>query len=146
MLNFSLFFSLMLSVVFTANAAEPPTENKELEINVASSSNAAKTWLNLIDNVEYDESWNATSSITQNRISKKSWVTILNKTRKPLGLVKTRNVLDQRTAKDPKNMPKGDYMVFFYNTSFTNKANAYELLTLYLEPDHQWKVVTYQVD
>lgn len=106
---------------------------------------AAKTWLALVDTDKYAESWDQASRIMQLTIHKDEWVKVMNKTRKPLGNLLERNVLDERTAKNPHGLPPGDYMVMFYGSDFAHKKNIKELLTLHLE-DGKWKVLTYQVN
>lgn len=150
---FAFFFLLNVSFLCNGAAAPVPVEtpplranaDKKLEGDVQASGIAAQAWLTIADQGKYDQSYEAASNLTHDRISKKDWIKILDKTRKPHGAVNSRSILDIRTAKDPKGLPAGDYMVYFYNTSFANKKLAYELLTLYLE-NGQWKVVTYQVD
>lgn len=109
------------------------------------SQDASLAWLQLLDRGEYKQSWEKASKIMQGTIAKDGWETVLSKMRKPLGNVISREVLDQRTAKDPSGLPKGDYIVMFYKTDFSNKASAHELVTLYLE-NGKWHVLTYQVD
>ena len=141
----------------TPKPSAAPTQEKEaqpspsaampnLEKNLTMSSIATKAWLDMVDKGRYGESWDAGSKLMRGTVKRNEWEKILTKTRKPLGEVKSRSILDQRTAKDPKNMPKGDYMVLFYNTSFSNKPLAYELITLFLESDGQWRVITYNVN
>lgn len=120
-------------------------ENKDFPTSVLqAAANASQAWLSLLDRNLYAESWSTLSSLTKLTIRKDEWVEILEKTRRPLGGVGSRQVVDERTAKDPGGMPKGDYIVMFYKTQFSRKA-GFELVTLYLE-DGKWVVSTYQVD
>lgn len=108
------------------------------------SANAALSWLKLVDSNRYAESWDQSATLTKLTVSKDEWLQILEKTRRPLGSVISRQVVDQRTAIDPSGMPKGYYIVMLYKTQFSHKT-GYELLTLYDE-DNQWSVLTYQID
>lgn len=130
--------SLTFSLALFADAAKPLGDNA-LKASAAS----AQSWVQLLDKSQFGQSWDQASAITKQTISKDEWVHILDKTRKPLGTVKSREVLDQRTAKDPQGLPQGDYVVMVYKTVFA-KSTASELVTLYLEDGH-WRVVTYQV-
>ena len=105
----------------------------------------AEKWLLLVDNGTYGDSWEIGSATFKLTIPKDRWVTLMEQIRKPLGSVQKREILDQRTAKDPKGLPPGDYMVFFYDTSFSEKGVAHELVTMVKENDGQWRVLTYQV-
>ena len=112
---------------------------------ITSSRNASEQWLILIDKGKYAESWRQGSIVFQRTIPVDRWIGLVKSTRRPLGNVISRKVLDQRTAKDPKGLLPGDYMVLFYDTSFSKKGVAHELVTLVLEKDGQWRVLTYQV-
>lgn len=134
-----------LSVVLSpmnasAETAVAAPDKKALEASAA----ASLTWLGLLDRGDYGKSWDTASAIMKLTLPKDQWITILNKVRKPLGSVRSRTVLDQRTAKDPHGLPKGDYMVMFYKTVFSSKT-ANELVTLYFE-EGTWSVLTYQVN
>lgn len=132
--------SVLLPFSLFADAAKG-SGNSALE----ASAKASLDWLSLVDRNKYAESWDQSSALTKLTVNKDEWITILEKTRKPLGSVSSRQVADQRTAKDPSGLPKGDYIVMFYKTAFSHKPAAFELVTLYLE-DGQWRVLTYQVD
>lgn len=121
-----------------------PTDSP-VDGNLQAAAIASQNWVELLDKERYHDTWDQASNIMKMTITKDEWNKAMSKTRKPLGSVKTREVVDQRTAVNPKNLPAGDYMVMVYKTSFAHKASAYELVTLYLQ-NGQWKVLTYQVD
>lgn len=144
--------SLCATVVTTSTPSTKPAEispsthsNEQFSQSaLQASAIAAQAWLTLVDQNKFGESWDKSASLTKLTVHKDEWIQILEKTRAPLGSVTSRQVVDQRTAKDPGGMPQGDYVVMFYKTVFSHKP-AFELLTLYLE-DGQWVVLTYQVD
>jgi hypothetical protein len=106
---------------------------------------ASEVFLKAIDQENYEDSWNQTSVITKLRLRSRYWIKNLENTRKPLGKVKFREMESQKPSMDPPNLPKGPYMVIYYNTSFEHSSDSGELITLRLESDGQWKVLTYQV-
>lgn len=142
------FFAVQLEAA-TTNTPTPTahgeTISPELEKQLQAGEMTSKAWLDVVDKGQYNKSWEEMSSITKNTVKKDEWDKILTKTRKPLGAVKRRDVVDIRSATNPKNLPVGNYMVMVYNTSFAGKAEAHELVTLFLQ-DGQWRVLTYQVD
>lgn len=123
---------------------QSPADLKEQNPDLQASQIAAQQWLSLIDKGVYEESWDAGAKTFQLTITKNEWTKALNGLRKPLGNVVSREILDQKTAKNPKGLPVGDYMVLFYKTSFQNRPQANELITMVKENDGQWKVLTYQ--
>ncbi len=118
------------------------TDPKELK-DLQDSAEVSKAFVELLDSQDYTKSWSSASSYFQATIPQQDWTVMMEKLRKPLGKLLSREISDQRTAKDPANLPKGDYMVFFYRSKFANKENVYELVTLVKE-DGVWKVLTYQ--
>lgn len=113
--------------------------NPQLE----ASAKASQAWLEKIDKGHYGESWDTASDLLKMTVTKEDWQQLMTKTRHSLGAVKSRQIVDQRTAKDPKGLPAGDYIVMVYKTSFANKPESNELVTLILQGG-QWRVLTYQ--
>ena len=63
--------------------------------------------------------------------------------RNPLGPVATRTVQSTTFRKSVPGAPKGEYVTVLFRTSFANKADGGETVTLEHEPDGQWRVVGY---
>lgn len=127
--------------VQTQPAADVAVEKADMEASAA----AAEKWLNYVDSGNYHASWEAAALTFKLKIPEASWSTILNTTRKPLGTVTSRKILEQKPANDPPGLPKGKYMVIFYGTSFATRPNGNELVTLMQLDDGSWKVLTYLV-
>jgi hypothetical protein len=136
---------LMLVFTMLMSKAEA-IDDDVLKKNVADSQIVVSNWLALVDQGQYARSWDVGSFNFKATIKRDEWVKALEKLRRPLGEVRSREVMDIRWAVDPKGLPKGDYMVFVYKTQFTNKANAYELLTLQQAGDGSWHILTYTVN
>lgn len=113
--------------------------------NLKASAEAGLAWVAVIDAGKYEEAWDKGALTLKLRIPIKSWIAILEATRKPLGSVLSRNLVDQRTAQNPSGLPAGDYMVLIYRTDFATKKGVPELVTLVLESDGKWRGLTYQV-
>lgn len=137
--------SCLLMLPVQAANTPTPTQTAPDQNALKASAAASLSWLQLLDRGDYGKSWDDAAALMKLTVPKNDWIQILNKMRKPFGSVKSRQVADQRTAKDPQGLPKGDYMVLFYNTEFSSKSGAHELVTLYFD-DGKWNVLTYQVD
>ena len=120
---------------------QPNISEEDLRNGIA----AANAWLNLVDQGKYENSWEAGALSFQFTITKKEWDKALENIRKPLGTVVSRQLLEQRVAYNPKGLPKGEYLVLYYKTAYSNRADANELLTLQKQSTGQWKVLTYHV-
>jgi hypothetical protein len=133
-----------LSIACSLTAAEESTMPTVTNAQLEASAIATQAWLDKIDKGQYGESWDNGADLLKLTMTKDDWQKLLEKTRKPLGAVKSRQVSDQRVAKNPKGLPAGDYIVMVYKTTFAKKANATELVTLFLQ-EGEWRVLTYQI-
>ncbi|MFA6915805.1 MAG: DUF4019 domain-containing protein [Parachlamydiales bacterium] len=104
---------------------------------------AGEQWLKFIDSGTYTSSWDNGSLQFKTVVSKGDWDTAMKKLRQPLGTVKSRKLVDLRTAVNPPGVAKGDYIVLVYDTDFSTRPKAGELLTLVKESDGQWRVMSY---
>ncbi len=150
----TLIFSLFPMITFanaptdssaSKDSPAPKEESKEEAAAIRAAESVTKAWLALIDKKQYKEAWDQSSNLMKNTLDLDTWNQVMLHVREPFGTVTSREVADERTAKDPKGLPAGDYMVMFYKTVFSNRPNAYELVTLFYD-DGVWRVVTYQVN
>lgn len=114
------------------------------KVALENSLKASGEWLKNVDGGNYGSSWDQGASIFKLTMPRDEWNTYLGKVRQPLGSVSNREVIDQRVSKDPKGLPKGDYMVMIYNTKFSSGTSATELVTLQNE-EGKWKVMGYYI-
>lgn len=133
-----------LTIGGSLNAAEESKMTTVPNAQLEASAMATQAWLDKVDKGHYGESWDNASELLKLTMTKDDWEKLMEKTRKPLGAVKSRQVVDQRVAKNPKGLPAGDYIVMVYKTVFAKKADATELVTLFLQ-DGSWHVLTYQI-
>jgi hypothetical protein len=129
---------IFLFVLFTAGLHAEVDSLKQ-------SADASLAWVAVIDQGKFKEAWDNGSVTLKLKVPENSWETILNATRKPLGKVLERKVVDQRTSQNPPGLPAGDYIVMIYKTDFESKKGVTELVTLVQESDGKWRGLTYQV-
>lgn len=126
----------------TVQVQAPQQQDQNLRDSLA----AANAWLNYLDQGKYGESWDAGALTYQFTISRNEWIKAMTLARQPLGQVVSREFIKQDPAKDPKDLPRGDYMVIYYKTSFSNRPNAHERVILQKQNNGQWKMLTYDVN
>jgi hypothetical protein len=119
----------------------PPSQGEDPEL--MASLREANAWLQLIDQENYPASWNSGSATLKFMMSQQEWTKYLEKMRKPLGRITSREMIQQRTAKDPKGAPKGDYVVIFYQTAFAGRPTANEQVIMIKETDGKWRPLSY---
>lgn len=101
----------------------------------------ARTWLTLLDQSRWDESYRLTGSAFRKANSVQMWTAASNKARVPLGGMVSRVLESQQYFPAP---PEG-YQVVKFRTAFANKAEAVETVTLEQE-DGAWRIVAVTID
>jgi hypothetical protein len=106
---------------------------------------AAKSWLLLVDEAKYSESWSQAAEYFRKNVSREQWMTALNGVRKPLGKMISRKVLNSTYTTQVPGAPDGQYVVIQFETSFENKQNAVETVTPMMDTDDLWRVSGYYI-
>lgn len=102
---------------------------------------SARNWLAMVDAGRWAESWRATGQSFRSMNTVEAWAQASEEGRVPLGAVVSRADLSREAVPAP---PHGLQMVKF-RTSFANRPNATETLTLTREAQ-TWRVVGYVID
>ena len=105
---------------------------------------AAQSWLALIDNGSYAESWEQSAAPFKNSMTAEKWTKTVKPIRGPMGKVESRNLANREYMTSLPNSPKGDYVVIQFKTDFANKKGATETITPMLE-NGAWKVSGYYI-
>ena len=106
---------------------------------------ASDTWLSMVDEGKYAESWQNTSSYFKNVIDADQWEKTLKSVRRPLGEMLSRKAISQFYTQTLPGAPDGEYVVIQYKSSFRDKASAIETVTPSLEKDGIWRVSGYYI-
>jgi hypothetical protein len=123
------------SAQITAVAAE--ASDAEVDVDIAQS---ARRWLALVDEGRWEDSWNATGQVFRELNTSEKWASVSMEVRPPLGAVLSRIASSQEHLPAP---PYGYEMIKF-RTSFANKPEATETVTLVREGS-DWRVVGYWI-
>ena len=102
----------------------------------------AKSWLVLIDNEKYAESWKALADIIKKTDTKEDWVADLNRSRKPLGRLLKRDLQHTTKSSEPS---VGEYIIFQFKVSFENRKSATEAVSVIKGNDGIWKILGYGI-
>jgi len=106
---------------------------------------AANQWLALVDSAQYERSWEESSEIFQNAVSKSAWEQQLHGVRNPLGSLISREVQSTQYATSLPGAPDGEYVVITFRTSFENKKTAIETVTPMKNKLGVWRVSGYYI-
>jgi hypothetical protein len=128
-----LFILLSWSPAFANEAAEKKAEE------------ASDAWLQLVDNSQYEKSWETAAELFRNAIRKEQWNQSLNAVRKPLGKVIKRTLSSKQYTTSVPGAPDGEYVVIQYKTSFESKKSSVETVSPMLDKDGKWRVSGYYI-
>lgn len=118
------------------------SENNSGKETTSEAVEAIQSWLVLIDDGKFIQSWEETGSLFKNQIPDSQWVKTMENSRKPFGKVISRKVKSAQFKKSLPGVPDGQYVVAVFKTEFENKKQAVETVSATNEIK-QWKVVGY---
>jgi len=113
------------------------------EEKVAAAVAAARTWLGLVDEGIYGDSWKTAAAYFKSAITKEKWVQMLTAVRNPLGRLVSRELSSKTYMQSLPGAPDGEYVVIQFKTAFENKKSAIETVTPMLDSDGEWRVSGY---
>lgn len=90
-----------------------------------------------IDRGNYAQSWDAAAPMFQRIISKEEWVGMMEKTRRPLGKVLSRQERSLKFA------PGGSLFDAIYVRSFDSQRAAVENVTCAMQSNGEWRIISY---
>ena len=132
--------TVCLLLILLPGVAAP--ENEESERKAV---DASLEWLSLIDNGQYEESWDRASALFRNAIARDQWKQSLSAVRGPLGKMIKRSLKSRQFATSLPGAPDGQYVVIQYETSFENKRFAIETITPMRDKDGAWRISGYYI-
>jgi hypothetical protein len=104
---------------------------------------SAETWLSLVDEGKYADSWNEAAGYFKGAVKQEQWQEMLKAARRPLGKVISREVKSKSYHTSLPGAPDGEYVVIQFDTSFENKKSAIETVTPMKDKDGKWRVSGY---
>jgi hypothetical protein len=134
-------FSLVISGV-TVQATPPTEEQQEVasqKLNAAI--DAAKSWLLIVDDRRYRESWKEAAQYFKDKVPEDQWESSLKQVRSSYGKVISREVSHLQYTTYMPGAPIGEYAIIQFKTKFENR-DAVETITPMLD-NGTWRVSGY---
>ncbi len=107
--------------------------------------NSATTWLNLVADGKYGQSWQIASQSFKKDVTERQWEIGLKHMRAPYGSVQSRTVKSCRLSDYDSYMGRHQKAETEFRITFENQNEVTEFLTLQLVDD-TWRVVSYYLD
>ena len=136
-----LVMSAMLGIALLAMQPQSPAASNQPAAEArthAEVTSAARAWLAIVDAGRWEESWRATGESFRSLNTAQVWAEASEQARAPLGAIVSRAELSHESVP----APPGGYEMVKFRTSFANRPDTIETLTLVRESG-TWKVVGY---
>src|SRR5215472_12844694 len=85
---------------------------------------SAESWLKLVDEGQYDASWDQAAKYFKGAVSKDAWKQAAVGVRVPLGKLVSRKIKSRQYTEKAPGAPDGKYVIIQYDTVFERKASA----------------------
>jgi len=137
--------ALLCSLIVMATALAHGTEKSHKRTDTQDGIDVALQWLKLVDEKNYQTSWETAAPEFQDAVSQEEWDKTVSKLRTAMGPLKERRLFHDRFTPVLPGVPDGEYIVLRFVTTFENKQNAMETVSLKRgeQEDRTWKVAGY---
>jgi hypothetical protein len=116
---------------------------------IALTTPVVEQWLKLVDDGRYAESWHSFSVTSKQALSSQQWVDLVAKTRTLFGEPHHRTFVFAKFSNDLGKLVgvtiPGEFVEFFFDSSYERLPAARERILVTLDPDGQWRISTYVV-
>ncbi len=127
-------------ITFLVNASQTNKNNDAEKAGVA----VALAWLKINDSGDYAKSYAECGKIFQAALTVDKWKSTIEGVLKPFGKLNSRENIAAKYTTTVPGAPDGEYVIMQFKTSFENKKEAIETVSVVKE-NGVWKVVGYYV-
>jgi len=114
--------------------------------SIKAAETAAFLFLGLVDDLNYQETYEEASSQLRTEVSLAEWIANLTNYRGPLGSLKSRNADSTDFHESLPDAADGEYVIFTFASSFENRNSAYEIVAVSKESDSSWRIIGYYIE
>jgi hypothetical protein len=131
-----------------AQQGPPPTEAPQADDPHAADEQAAQRqalgFLGYLDQGRYADSYAYTGMLIRAQLDRDAFSTQIQKTRVDTGALQSRELIDSAYTTTLPGAPEGQYVVLHYHTSFANRQDTLETLTLAFAKGY-WRISGYYI-
>ena len=115
------------------------------DADIEAATEAALSWLELVDAGDYGASWEATPGVVQNAVTQEQWSSSIGQARSQIDPVGERTRTDARYTTDIPGAPEGEYVLLRFSTEASGDRTVTETVVPMKQEDGSWKVSGYFV-
>lgn len=132
---------LILAAVTLLSCSRPESIDEDQAI--ADATLTAEKWLQMVDNRNYEASWEATSAIFKKDGDLPMWRANLDSTYDQYGRCESRTITEALLKRRLPGGGQGYFVVIQYDSVYERKSDVRETVTPKLEADGHWRVAGY---
>lgn len=140
----ALLWAAPASAQTTKPSTAPATASAEELAKQADGQLAAEAWLTQLDQRNWGGAYEAASQSFRNMVKIDQWMDSIPGVRAPLGNYQSRSVDTVAYKTTLAGRPAGEYVTAIFNTVFSKKNDAQEVVTTARDADGKWRVIGYQ--
>ena len=135
----------LLLVAATPLAAQEDEAVTADSAAIAAAEEAASPWLDLVDEGDYEASWEQAAPMFQEAVPTSTWMTNVEQARGAFEPFGERTRIGAQHLVDPPNAPAGEYVLLQYRTQVSGDRTVVETVVP-MKTDDGWKVSGYFVN
>ena len=133
----------LLKIILISIFITIPLASADQQTDIKAARVAALNWLQLLDQQDYDKSWDESANLFKAQMKKKSWGKKIDNLRKKIGSFQARKISYTKFMTVLPGAPVGKYVVLQFSSSFKNHEQAVETITPMQDSDGKWRVSGY---
>ncbi len=143
--------ALLLGVSTSLQAQEAEGEMQqdaaraEHEADIEAAAEAALSWLELVDDGDYEASWEAAAEALKSQVTLEQWNAAIGDARSQVDPLGERTRTDARYTTELPGAPAGEYVVFQFRTEASGDRTVGETVVPMKQEDGSWEVSGYFV-
>lgn len=136
-----LLLTLMISSLITAPGCKGKVVYREEK---EAATECAESWLRLVDNGNYEKSWDKAADKFKKSVSRDMWAKQLAVARKSLGKPVSRKVMRKQHLVSESKRTSGEFVVLEFETEFRRRT-VKEVVTPLRGSGGNWRVSSYHI-
>jgi len=132
---------LLIAALFSAPSPVSAQDDASIKQAVA----AAESFLSLLDNGKYEESWETSAEAFRKAVSKDQWKAAAGQVRGSVGSLSSRKLMSGADAPKAGSNAQGEFVVVKFQSAFSKLPNAIETVSPMRDSDGKYRVSGYFV-
>jgi hypothetical protein len=141
-LNMKKLIIMLISVISIYSASA----QKYTDQYIKDASIVAESWLNNINNNQYDNAFQMLSNEVKIRYKQETWINLINELMLEFGKLESRKTTEKKFQSEVEGMEDGFYVFIDYTSSYTNTIDHNEHILLKQNDKTKWEILDYNYE